>query len=251
MGSLEYAQARLSARFGDRPDELAWRKLEHVRELAALLDVARGSAFRTWVGGLSEVSTAHEIEAILRRHWRDRVAEVAAWTPDEWREAVLWCAILPDVPVIAHLARGHPALAWMRDDPLYHDLVDSEPGTCPWALGVGPLAPLATGWNDPGRLAALWRAEWERRAPDAGDAALRSDLGRALTSHLAAFHEPVVSDGWPLRHALEARLTLLFRRAMLDPMAAFAYVALIALDLERLRGELLRRAAFPGLRLVA
>jgi len=41
------------------------------------------------------------------------------------------------------------------------------------------------------------------------------------------------------------------RRAMLDPAAAFAYLALIALDLERLRGELLRRAAFPGLPLVA
>jgi hypothetical protein len=251
MGSLEYAQARLSARFGDRPDELAWRKLEHVRELPALVDVARNSAFRNWVGGISEVSMPHEIEAALRGHWRSHVTEVAAWMPDEWRAAVLWCAVLPDVPVIAHLARGDPALAWMRDDPLYGDLVDAEPGTCPWALGVGPLAPLATGWNDPGRLAALWRAEWERRAPDAGDPVLRMDLGRALATHLAAFHDPLVKDGWPLRRVVEARLTLLFRRAMLDPMAVFAYVALIALDLERLRGEFLRRAAFPGLRLVA
>jgi hypothetical protein len=56
-----------------------------------------------------------------------------------------------------------------------------------------------------------------------------------------------VRDGWPLRRTLQARLTLLFRRAMLDPAAAFAYLALTALDLERLRGELLRRAAFPAL----
>jgi hypothetical protein len=251
MGSLEYAQARLSARFGDRPDELAWRKLEHVRELPALLDVARTSAFRTWVGGISEVSTPHEIEATLRGHWRDHVAMVAKWLPDEWCPAVLWCGALLDVPVIAHLARGQAALPWMRGDPLYRDLVDAEPGTCPWALGVGPLAPLATGWNDPGRLAALWRAEWERRAPRAGEAALRADLRRALAAHLAAFHEPAVTDGWPLRRTLEARLRLLFRRATLDPMAVFAYVALIALDLERLRGEFLRRAAFPGLPLAA
>ena len=53
-------------------------------------------------------------------------------------------------------------------------------------------------------------------------------------------------DGWPLRRALQARLALLFRRAMLDPAAAFIFLALTALDLERLRGELLRRAAFPG-----
>jgi len=44
VGSLEYAQARLSARYGQRPDEIAWRRIEHLRELPALLDVARISA---------------------------------------------------------------------------------------------------------------------------------------------------------------------------------------------------------------
>jgi len=171
--------------------------------------------------------------------------------PDEWRGAVLWCAVVPDLAVVAHLARGQAALRWMREDPLYRDLVDAQTGTCPAALGSGPLAPLAAGWNDPGRIVPLWRAEWERRAPAEGDSGLRAELGRTLVAHLAAFHDPVVKDGWPLRRALQARLTLLFRRAMLDPAAAFAYLALIALDLERLRGELLRRAAFPGLPLVA
>jgi len=119
------------------------------------------------------------------------------------------------------------------------------------ALGAGPLAALAAGWDDPGRIVPLWRVEWERRAPARGDPDLRAELGRALGAHLAAFHDPALKDGWPLRRALQARLTLLLRRAMLDPAAAFAYLALIALDLERLRGELLRRAAFPGLPLVA
>jgi len=251
MGSLEFAHARLSSRYGERPDDIAWRKLEHVRELAALLDVARNSAFRTWVGGISAVATPHEIEAVLREHWRDHVAEVAGWMPDEWCAAVLWCAIVPDLAVIAHLARGHAALPWMRDDPVFRALVDTEAGACPAALGAGPLAALAAGWDDPGRIVPLWRVEWERRAPARGDPDLRAELGRALGAHLAAFHDPALKDGWPLRRALQARLTLLLRRAMLDPAAAFAYLALIALDLERLRGELLRRAAFPGLPLVA
>jgi len=38
---------------------------------------------------------------------------------------------------------------------------------------------------------------------------------------------------------------------MLDPAAAFIFLALAALDLERLRGELARRAAFPRLPLLA
>jgi hypothetical protein len=83
------------------------------------------------------------------------------------------------------------------------------------------------------------------------EATLLDELARVLRAHLAAFHDPAVRDGWPLRRALEARLTLLFRRAMLDPAAAFVFLALAALDLERLRGELVRRAAFPGLALLA
>src|SRR5512143_1743399 len=251
MGSLEYAQARLSSRFGERADEVAWRKLEHVREFATLVDVARNSVLRIWIGGISAVSTPHEIESALREHWRAHVAEVARWMPESWRDAVLWCAVAPDLSVVAHLARGHRSLRWMREDRVYRDLVDAGPGACPATLGTGPLAPLAAGWSDPGRIVALWRGEWERRAPADGDPALRAELGRALAAHLATFHDPAVKDGWPLRRSLQARLTLLFRRAMLDPVAAFAYLALIALDLERLRGELLRRAAFPGLPLVA
>jgi hypothetical protein len=43
-------------------------------------------------------------------------------------------------------------------------------------------------------------------------------------------------------------LSLLLRRATLEPAAAFIHVAISALDLERLRGELLSRALFPRAR---
>ncbi len=251
MGSLDYAQSRISARFGNRPDEVAWRRLEHVREFASLLDIARNSAFRVWIGGISEVSEPHEIEAILRARWRSHVDEVAGWVPAAWCPAVEWCAIVPDLPVVAYLARRHAALAWMRDDPIFRDIADTDAGTCPAALGTGPLAPLVGGWDEPGRIAGLWRAEWERRAPRSGDRMLLAEINRAMSAHLTAFHDPAVKDGWPLRRALAARLTLLFRRSMLEPAAVFAYLALIALDLERLRGEFLRRAAFPKVSLVA
>ena len=66
MGSLEYAQARLSARFGERPDELAWRRIEHVRDLVALIDAARTSAFARWITAIGPTSTPHEIERELR-----------------------------------------------------------------------------------------------------------------------------------------------------------------------------------------
>jgi hypothetical protein len=248
MGSLEYAQARLSARYGERPDEIAWRRIEHLRELPAMLDAARISAFGIWLAGIEPMSTPHQIECILRDHWRSLVAELAAWMPDAWQPAIRWCAVAVDLPVVAHLARGEAALPWMPDDEVYRDLcaLESGSGTAP---AEGWFAPFRAAWGEPVRLGNAWRAEWLRRLPArrGDDVTLLDELVRVLRRHLSAFRDPSVRDGWPLRRTLEARLTLLFRRAMLDPAAAFIFLVLTALDLERLRGELVRRAAFPGM----
>ncbi len=107
-------------------------------------------------------------------------------------------------------------------------------------------------WAESDRIGRLWLREWERRLPHGAlDATLLAELVRTVAAHLAQFRDPALRDGDALRRALGARLTLLFRRAMLDPAAAFVYVALIAQDGERLRGELVRRAALPGVPLVA
>jgi len=252
-GSLEYAQARLSARYGERPDELAWRRVEHVRTFPALLDAARTSALRGWLPGIAPISTPHAIEQALRGHWRDLVAEIASWMPDDWHDAVLWCAALVDLPVLQHLARGGAALPWMRDDAVYRELCERESAGFGTAPTGGPLMPLAAAWSDPDRIGGLWLAEWRRRMPEGegDDDATRNAVGRALAAHLAALRDPSLRTGTALRRALQTRLEVLFRRAMLDPAAAFAFIALTAIDLERFRGELLRRAAFPGLPLLA
>jgi len=248
-GSIDYAQARLSARYGQRPDELTWRRIEHVRSFAGALDVARTSTLRVWMAGIGPTSTAHEIEALLRGQWRGLVTDVARWMPEAWEAAVLWCAVAADLPVVAHLARGGATLPWMQEDPVFRDLCEREASGLGTAPAGGPLAPLAPTWTEPGRIGNLWRDEWRRRLPArrTGDPLLVDEFAHAMSAHLGAFRDPAVSDGWPIRRTLQARLVLLFRRAMLDPAAAFVFLALAALDLERLRGELLRRAAFPAL----
>jgi hypothetical protein len=249
VGSIEYAQARLSARYGQRPDELAWRRIEHVRSFAGVLDVARTSALRVYMAGIGPTSTAHEIEALLRGQWRGLVADVARWMPEAWQAAVMWCAVAADLSVVVHLARGGATLPWMQNDLVFRDLCEGEAAGSGTAPIGGPLAPLAAAWSEPGRIGNLWRDEWRRRMPARHtDAPLLVDLfAHVMNLHLGAFRDPSVRDGWPLRQTLQARLVLLFRRAMLDPAAAFLFLALAALDLERLRGELLRRAAFPAL----
>ena len=244
MGSLEYAHARMSARYGARPDDLAWRRIEPLRELGPMLDTARASALGPWMTGIGPTTPPHAIESLLRRRWREIVTEVASWMPEAWQPAIRWCAAVPDLPALAHLARGGRPLRWMRDDPVLRDLAGGAEGTGI----VARTRPLAALMTDPDRVARAWHAEWRRRFPsgERGDPSLLDAIARAIAAHVAAMREPALVDATPLLRALEVRLALLFRRATLDPGAAFAFLGLVALDGERLRGELLRRASFQG-----
>jgi len=237
-GSIEYAHARIWARHGRRPDDALWRRIETTRELAAVLELARGSTLAGWLEGIAPGVDVHAVEAALRRHWRERVAEVASWMPAVWQPAIDWCGVLVDLPALQHLARGGAPAGWMAGDVRQCALLD---GTAP--EGVELRALLAAARAEPARLLPLWRAEWQRRLPRSGGLA---PLATLLASHAAEFAVPQAVDGWALRRSLQGRLSLLLRRTLIEPATAFIYLALSALEFERLRGELLRRAAFPG-----
>jgi hypothetical protein len=240
-GDLDYASARLCARFGERPDELAWRSIEPIRGLPALLDTAQKLPFRRWIEAVTASATPHEIEAALISRRRALVAEVARWMPQVWQAAIEWADVLADLPVLEHISRGGEMLAWMRDDPLYGPLGDEAPRP----PASGPLSPLAVGWRRPDGLFRAWRVEWVRRLPRPGaDPRLLHELEQAVASQRVT-RSGVSAETTARRGSLAARLAMLFRRATGDPAAALIFLALSALDLERLRGELLRRAVFP------
>jgi hypothetical protein len=249
-GSLEFAQARLQARHGQRASEVTWQRLETAREFRLLLDAARASPLRPWVVGITAQATSNEIESVLRAHWRALVAEVAGWIAPAWRPALDWCAVLPELPTLQHLSRGGELSTWMQDDPDLRALCEVPANERRTALAAASLGALASAWSAPASLAQAWQAEWERRLPQPlseADASLRRVVA-TLTSHGAAFAAAPPGPGVLLRRSLQARLALLLRRATLEPAAAFIHIALCALDLERLRGELLRRALFPHAR---
>ena len=248
-GGLEYAYARLCARFAEHPDELAWRSIEAIRALPAFLEAARDLPLKRWLVDVTADADAHRIEAALAIRRRALVVQVARWMPRPWQASVHWAGVLSELPALEHLARGSEALPWMREDAVLGPLCDVAPPV------AGPLQPLARGWRRPDGLMHAWRTEWARRLP--GGALLRSafidDVGRLLAeSRTAAYatsaRVPIDDSG---RTRLIARLVRLFRRSALDPAAAFIYLAVACLDLERLRGELLRRAIFPTLRIAA
>jgi hypothetical protein len=233
MSFAEYAQARMQARFGRRPGAAVWGELEAARGLPAYLAALRRTHLASWVTGIDPASNLHGIEARLRARFRAHVAELARWLPPEWRPAVTWVGELVDLPALDRIVSGEGPLPWML----------TEPGLR--ALAGGGAAPgfLRRGAPQPGGARAAWLAEWQRRWPAAGAASRRRmrRLVAAVCAHLARFRHSDTDEGWRMRAALERELRLLFRRFALRPEAAFPYLGLAALDLERLRAGLVRR----------
>ena len=250
-GSLEYALARMQARLGRRPPEGAWRSIEQSRGIEPILEFCRETSLQPVATQLSAAHGLHAIDLAIREGWRRAVGEALEWMPAEFASALDWLRVLPLLPALAHLARGGEAGAWMRADADLAEVgataVDERGAT----VARGFLAPLSPAWSTPGDLAQAWRREWERRLPPASlrDTALAS-LVNDIERHLARFHAAGAHEAPQLRRDLEARLVAAFRRHSLEPAAAFAWLGLTALDLERLRGELARRIAFPHARWV-
>jgi hypothetical protein len=247
-GSLEYASARLAARHGERPDEGLWRRIETLRDFAAVVTTVRASNLAPWITGIGTDALPHAVEAAMRRRWREIVAEVADWMPPAWRDAVRWCALLADFPVLLHLAHRGAPLPWIADDPEYGDVAQCALKDASEAAAQLTIA--AAG--GPRRLQDAWRAEWTRKLPSGALAGTQlAALVTLLDAHRAAFAGTPRSAGWRERRALQARITSLFHRASVDPAVAFIHLALRALEYERLRGELLTRRVFPQRRLAA
>lgn len=256
---LEYAQARLQARYGQRGDEALWNQLRSARSLAAALETLRASPLRRWIGAIPVDADADEIELRLRIELRASIAEVGEWISGDWQRAVQWTGHLVDLPAVARLASGEPPAAWMRRDPVLQQYAEADPDARRVALRNGALAPvvLAIEAQLGGGLARqaaavdalareVWLDEWRERWPDrdSEDAAALDDLATVVLRHLPRFLEGGAEDAWAIRRALETQIAARFRRHAFTPVAGFAYAALVALDLEKLRAQLVTRAAF-------
>jgi hypothetical protein len=99
-----------------------------------------------------------------------------------------------------------------------------------------------------GEVRAAFLAEWERLWPRADPESLRGmrSLVATILNHLERFKRANMRDAWQERAGLEHELRRLFRESALRPETAFCYLALVALDLERLRAALVRRVLWRG-----
>ncbi|RPH65985.1 MAG: hypothetical protein EHM83_05055 [Burkholderiales bacterium] len=140
-----------------------------------------------------------------------------------------------------HRVERHLQLRWRR---LVSEVADwLPPRWQPAATWFGTLTalPLGDDARSGGRVAANWLEQWHRLLPaDAGDRALLRQPAELLLPRLAG-----ASGGRRAAVESERRALLkLFRRRAGTAVAVFAYLALVALDVERLRGGLVVRTLF-------
>jgi hypothetical protein len=237
-----YAQARLQARHGARPDEQLWRRLASLADLGGFLDTARRTVLRPWVEGMQVAQSHHTMELLLRQRFRDYADEVAQWLPARWGATLHWIRRLPDLPALQHLLTGGVAQSWMLDDPALQGFATIDMSRRQEAMRQSGSACLLSAWQRGTPLPAAWIEQWQRLWPtERGRAAGLVYLGRLLHMYAAPAALPVHR-----RTILLPGLNQAFRRYAFQPAAACAHLGLVALDLERLRGELLGRALFSG-----
>jgi hypothetical protein len=241
-----YTQARVQARCGALPTEADWRRISGTRGLGAWLEEARAGPLKDWVKGFSAASDVHDIEAGVRNLLLTEIDAVAGFVPERWRAAVRWTRWLPLLGALEHLRTAGELPRWARRTAPVAELLDDAGMPVPRLVERAGIAPLLS-TDVAEAVGALWLDAWRRCWP-VTTGAVRADLealaGR-LAEHLGEFRRSSPGGAWTLRQQLRERLRFHFHGLGLSPAMPFAYLALVALDLERLRRALLDRALFP------
>jgi hypothetical protein len=245
-----YVQARLQARHGERLNDDEWRMLEAAKSIEQFIERSRATSLRRFTDRLNGRMSSDLIERLLREAWRAYVAEVAAWVPASWRAGVLWTSHIPDLPTIEALLKGESP-AWARDDAVYVKFAESGGQRSAAALERSPLAALAPAHGRAETLAQRWAMHWQSLWPGNRPTDRRAllNLVQAVKSHVERLRQAAAREtSNPYRRDLARALTRMFRRGNETPVAVFCHLALVALDLERLRGGLVRRRLFEPVR---
>ncbi len=244
---MDYALVRVAARHGQRLDDGGWRRLETSRNLSHYIGEVRSTSLAGWVASIDAEQDCHAIERALRAQWRRYVDGVAVWHPRPWQAWLSWLAWLPTLSLLAPLGRAAAVPEWLLADPLYGPVALGLPADRVAALAhtaLAALQPAVVGRTSP---TAAWSAQWQLLRPRTG---ARTEgfllrLTAAIEQHEQALLRSTDSAD-PLRQELASRLQRLFRSAAGTVIFTVCHLALVALDLERLRGGLARRCLFSG-----
>jgi hypothetical protein len=228
-----YAQARLHARLESRLSETDWQMLGGSRNFGNCLDVMNQTAAANVTSRLDRTNTVHDVERVLREEWSAIVFEISNWLPERWRSATQWLVVLPHLRRFEYSPENGGIPGWLR--------LKMEFGQLSEGMQPGEKAGYSRF-----EIAKIWRNEWNSSLPDKRYAeTLGAELKPLLDRYLGnQTHK--MTEAAKTWQELASYLKGLFRKHSQTPVAVFAYLGLIALDFERLRGVLVSRIVFSG-----
>jgi hypothetical protein len=243
-----YVQARAQARVGQLLGEQQWLHLAAARGLSAYLEEARTTALRPWVMGFSSASDSHDIERGIRAQFRTTVVEAVGWVQRDWRPAVHWVAWLTELPLLQLLLGGKRVPWWVARDRHLSGYLDRSGQVSRAGIEQAGGSVLIAAWERGEPLDAAWLSHWQTLLPRRHRQTTRSleQLTELLVRHGRDFRALQPAQTRAARRELRERLQHLFHLWPLQPAALFSYLGLVACDLERLRGALVRRVLFSA-----
>jgi hypothetical protein len=249
---IAYAQARIQSRYGERADARVWLKLHNIQDLGSYLQTAQQTPLRHWVLGLSSSHSSHDIELALRQKYRRSIDEVASWMPTDWQKPLHWVKRLADLPALQYLADGGEPLDWMIADPDINGFIADDPLVCVQAIRQAGNSIMVDSWQQSGSILSGWLSQWNSLRPKSR----YSNRGLEPLEKLLhdQMHQQRNQQEVPLPGDYEIildQLRLIFRRYAFQPAAVFAYLAIVAIDLHRIRSDLMQRLYFQDNRSLA
>lgn len=229
--NFAYAQARLHARLEGRLSETDWQTLAGSRNFGNCLDVINQTAAANVTSRLDRTNSVHAVERVLREEWSAIVKEIADWLPERWRHATRWLMVLPHLRRFEYSSGNDDTPRWLRLKIEFGETTEV----------MQSEEKIESSMRE---VAEIWRNEWCLRLPDKHKA---GELNVTLTPLLDRYLDnktPEMAEATKVWQELVNYLTRLFRNHSQTPVAVFAYLGLIALDFERLRGALVDRIIF-------
>ena len=245
--NFAYVQARLQARHGKRPDSATWSQLDSTIDVPGLIHLVRSTSLASWMDSVQPTPDVHVLERTLRHRWLRHIDTVAGWSPQHWRNAIRWVGTSILLPSLHHARSGNAPPQWTADDPTLLTTLN-EPSNevslhfkglpISTLINSAPDQPLSTVWYN------LWRSLWPSSSKQVYQE-LQKLMETVETHHTELATLKPTANTAKSRSKLRHELKRGFRRGAQTPSAVFCYLGLCALDLQRLRGNLVTRALFP------
>jgi hypothetical protein len=165
--------------------------------------------------------------------------------PNKWQRPLQWIKRLADLPALQYLLDGEEPLEWMKSDPAIAAFCVDDVHLRVQLMREAGNEALVDSWLQTGSMLSGWMSQWNSMRPKSvySTQGLKS-LEKLLLEYIqlqATQQGPVLPTDYEV---MLQCLRLVFRRNAFQPTAVCAYLAIVAVDMHRIRSDLMQRLFF-------